>query len=201
MMVYTWWCWHIYKGEEVGEEKELKALVMGWPDASDMWTRRVRYLTQVAMFSTWLDASGILARCRQSCRGDRTLVQGGDRTLSNHCSCVRSWWCGKRKLIQRGSDGGRVRLAMLDASGQPTMALGALWTWPDAASPTSGHFLAARLIRCCSCVSELAVGRQRLLRLKRNTWRLSSDRTLRPDGSGVLEQRVRSAQVIPSEGV
>jgi hypothetical protein len=29
MMVYTWWCWHIYKGEEVGEEKELKALVMG----------------------------------------------------------------------------------------------------------------------------------------------------------------------------
>jgi hypothetical protein len=29
MMVYTWWCWHIFKGEEVGEEKELKALVTG----------------------------------------------------------------------------------------------------------------------------------------------------------------------------
>jgi hypothetical protein len=29
MLVYTWWCWHICKGEEVGEEKELKALVLG----------------------------------------------------------------------------------------------------------------------------------------------------------------------------
>ena len=34
MVVYTWWCWHICKGEEVGvdvdqlgEEKELVALV------------------------------------------------------------------------------------------------------------------------------------------------------------------------------
>jgi hypothetical protein len=27
MVVYTWWCWHIYKGEEVGkvlEELEFK---------------------------------------------------------------------------------------------------------------------------------------------------------------------------------
>jgi len=29
MVVYTWWCWHICKGKEVGEEKELKALVTG----------------------------------------------------------------------------------------------------------------------------------------------------------------------------
>jgi hypothetical protein len=29
MIVYTWWCWHICKGEEVGEEKELNALVTG----------------------------------------------------------------------------------------------------------------------------------------------------------------------------
>jgi hypothetical protein len=29
MMVYTWWCWHIYKDEEVGEENELNALVTG----------------------------------------------------------------------------------------------------------------------------------------------------------------------------
>ena len=28
MVVYTWWCWHIFKGEEVGEEKELVALVI-----------------------------------------------------------------------------------------------------------------------------------------------------------------------------
>jgi hypothetical protein len=33
-MVYTWWCWHIYKGEEVGEvleELELKreGMVLG----------------------------------------------------------------------------------------------------------------------------------------------------------------------------
>ena len=28
MAVYTWWCWHICKGEEVGEEKELVALVI-----------------------------------------------------------------------------------------------------------------------------------------------------------------------------
>jgi hypothetical protein len=34
MVVYTWWCWHICKGEEVGidldqlgEEKALKALI------------------------------------------------------------------------------------------------------------------------------------------------------------------------------
>jgi hypothetical protein len=24
MVVYTWWCWHICKGEVVGEEKEEK---------------------------------------------------------------------------------------------------------------------------------------------------------------------------------
>jgi hypothetical protein len=29
MIDYTWWCWHISKGEEVGEEKELKTLVTG----------------------------------------------------------------------------------------------------------------------------------------------------------------------------
>ena len=29
MVVYTWWCWHICKGEEVGEEIELEVLVTG----------------------------------------------------------------------------------------------------------------------------------------------------------------------------
>ena len=28
MVVYTWWCWHICKGEEVGDENELVALVI-----------------------------------------------------------------------------------------------------------------------------------------------------------------------------
>jgi hypothetical protein len=35
IMVYTWWCWHIYKGEEVGveiyqlgEETEMKQVTM-----------------------------------------------------------------------------------------------------------------------------------------------------------------------------
>ena len=28
-VVYTWWCWHICKGEKVDEEKELNALVTG----------------------------------------------------------------------------------------------------------------------------------------------------------------------------
>ena len=28
-LLYTWWCWHICKGEEVGEEKKLNALVTG----------------------------------------------------------------------------------------------------------------------------------------------------------------------------
>ena len=28
-VLYTWWCWHFCIGEEVGEEKELNALVMG----------------------------------------------------------------------------------------------------------------------------------------------------------------------------
>ena len=50
-VLYTWWCSHIYKGEVVGEEKELNALVTGWPDASDMRTGRVRYLTQATVFS------------------------------------------------------------------------------------------------------------------------------------------------------
>jgi hypothetical protein len=45
MMVYTWWCWHICKGEEVGEEKELNAMVTGQPNVFNMWTGRVRYLT------------------------------------------------------------------------------------------------------------------------------------------------------------
>ena len=37
MMVYTWWCWHICKGEEVGDEKELVALVAELPDKSGIW--------------------------------------------------------------------------------------------------------------------------------------------------------------------
>ena len=28
MVVYTWWCWYICKGQEVGKEKELVALVI-----------------------------------------------------------------------------------------------------------------------------------------------------------------------------
>ena len=51
MMVYTWWCWHICKGEEVGEEKKLNVLVMGGPDAFDMHTGRIRpVLSQAAVF-------------------------------------------------------------------------------------------------------------------------------------------------------
>ena len=49
-LVDTWWCWHIYKGDEVGEDKVLKALVTWCPDASDMWTGGIRYLTQAAEF-------------------------------------------------------------------------------------------------------------------------------------------------------
>jgi hypothetical protein len=26
MVVYTWWCWHICKGEEIEEEKELNKM-------------------------------------------------------------------------------------------------------------------------------------------------------------------------------
>ena len=37
MVVYTWWCWHICKGEEVGDEKELVALVAELPDKSGIW--------------------------------------------------------------------------------------------------------------------------------------------------------------------
>jgi hypothetical protein len=31
MMLYTLWCWHIYKGDEVGEEKEKKSVSFGCP--------------------------------------------------------------------------------------------------------------------------------------------------------------------------
>ena len=40
MVVYTWWCWHIYKGEEVGvdvdqlsEETEMRKVPQSGPDA------------------------------------------------------------------------------------------------------------------------------------------------------------------------
>jgi hypothetical protein len=36
---------------------------------------------------------------------------------------------------------------------------------------------------------------------ERDMWLASSDRTLRPDASGVLEQRVQSVHRVPSEGV
>ena len=40
MMVYTWWCWHIYKEDEVGvdvdqlgEEMEMRKVPQSGPDA------------------------------------------------------------------------------------------------------------------------------------------------------------------------
>jgi hypothetical protein len=84
------------------------------------------------------------------------------------------------------------RIGHKGASGQSRTALGALWTRPGDASPTSGHFLAARPIRWCSRVSEPAIGRQRLLHLKRDTWRSSSDWMLQLDASSVHELHIRS---------
>jgi hypothetical protein len=96
---------------------------------------------------------------------------------------------------------GRVWSAIPNVSSQSKMALGVLWTRPDAASPVSGHFLAMCLIRWCTRVSELAIGLQRLLHLKRDTWRSSSDWMLRPDTSGHHTGRVRSVRRVPNEGV
>jgi hypothetical protein len=114
MIVYTWWCWHICKAEEVGVEKGLKELVMGWPNASDMWTECVRYLTQVVVIPTWLDASNIdtgrvwysgQTWSAEACV--RTQVRGGDRMQAGHCSCVQSEEA-KRTVVctwRRGASG------------------------------------------------------------------------------------------------
>jgi hypothetical protein len=103
-MMYTWWCWHICKGEEVGEEKQLKALVTGWPDASGICLRRQCSRCDWTHPISIPDASGILSRHEQSHRGDQTLPHSSVRTLNNHCSCIKSWWPSAQELIQRGSN-------------------------------------------------------------------------------------------------
>ena len=47
MVVYTWWCWHIYKGEEVGvdvdqlgEKMEMRKVPQSGPDSSHAVTER-----------------------------------------------------------------------------------------------------------------------------------------------------------------
>ena len=53
MMVYTWWCWHIYKGDEVGvdvdqlgDEMEVRKVPQSGLDSGHAMTGR------------WLCASG-----------------------------------------------------------------------------------------------------------------------------------------------
>ena len=47
MMVYTWWCWHIYKGDEVGvdvdqlgDETEVRKVPQCGPDSGHAVTER-----------------------------------------------------------------------------------------------------------------------------------------------------------------
>ena len=47
MVVYTWWCWHIYKGDEVGvdvdqlgEEMEMRKVPQSGPDSGHAVTGR-----------------------------------------------------------------------------------------------------------------------------------------------------------------
>ena len=47
IVVYTWWCWHIYKGDEVGvdvdqlgDETEVREVPQSGPDAGHIVTRR-----------------------------------------------------------------------------------------------------------------------------------------------------------------
>jgi hypothetical protein len=46
------------------------------------------------------------------------------------------------------------RIGRKDMSGQSRMALGALWTRPDTASPMSSHFLAMRLLAFLSTTTK-----------------------------------------------
>jgi hypothetical protein len=75
IVVYTWWCWLIYKGEEVGvetdqlgEETEAKRVIRSdWTLASE--DLRVR------------SVGGALGL---PLRHDRTLASGGDLMRSSH---------------------------------------------------------------------------------------------------------------------
>ena len=47
MVVYTWWCWHIYKGDEVGvdvdqlgEEMEMRKVPRSGPESGHAVTGR-----------------------------------------------------------------------------------------------------------------------------------------------------------------
>ena len=53
MVVYTWWCWHIYKGDEVGvdvdqlgDETEVREVPQSGPDSGH------------AVIGCWVPASG-----------------------------------------------------------------------------------------------------------------------------------------------
>ena len=37
MVVYTWWCWHIYKGGGVGAFGKMECLFSITPDANSWW--------------------------------------------------------------------------------------------------------------------------------------------------------------------
>ena len=48
MVVYTWWCWHIYKGDEVGvdvnqlgDEMEVRKVPQSGPDSGHTVTERL----------------------------------------------------------------------------------------------------------------------------------------------------------------
>ena len=52
IVVYTWWCWHIYKGDEVGvdvdqlgDETEVRKVPQSGPDSSHAVTGRWLYVS------------------------------------------------------------------------------------------------------------------------------------------------------------
>ena len=74
MVMYTWWCWHICKGEEVrvdtdqlGEEKEAKGGHYEWPDA-DRHAQSVAAVER-AVLILWPDASAKSNRMHRACVG------------------------------------------------------------------------------------------------------------------------------------
>ena len=71
MMVYTWWCWHIYKGDEVGVDVDQLG--------DETKARRVRNFTG-GVSERWSRSDQMLSLSVRSVVADRVQHRSSDRS-------------------------------------------------------------------------------------------------------------------------
>jgi hypothetical protein len=151
-MVYTWWCWHIYKGEEVGVEtdqlnEETGAGQVTMSDqtlASRAPLRSVSGCYSGAASVKWLDA-----RPGLTCELGHLLEAHGRKRPevgSSLCYIRLSLWRVSSGTVGAWADIGLCPVTYDRTVGHAKPSPGALCCWWDAAQCASGHLREARPI-------------------------------------------------------